>query len=302
MIATIILTYIFSTLALWLAHYFLTRSSSSEKKSDGKEFFEIHVLINPKLHSVLRNWVNSNKDFLLKKGFLNIRYMATRTSVGVSRTQPMVTCLVQCKNHAESVVWTRKLSQIVKDALDSEGLVREKSEGLVREKSKKLRRVSGTGYFESHCKVIGINTVDDWRKFAQLCASSTWTDRKISVPLLANFDSNKGPYPVTTLRMYETDLKTFLKEHYKFVAFLKEHGYSVTNPHIEESHHDNNPITDLDWAIFPRYSDAYKDYVLGKSFNECFRWCEPEDFTDEAYNPPEGWLEQVTAFEKAQAA
>ena len=313
-------SYFVATLALWLAHYFLLRRSSSEEKSDG-DFFEIHVLIDPKLHSVLRKWVDSNKDFLLKLGFLNARYMATRTSVGVSLEQPMVTCLVRCKDHSESVEWTRKLSQIVKDALDSEGLVREKSEGLVREKSeglvreksKKLRRVSGTGYFESHCKVTGkkdaetgkvtpINTVETWREFAKLCASSAWTDRMISVPLLSNFDSAKGPYPVTTLRMYETDLKTFLEEHDKFIAFLKEQGYQIMNPHIEESQFDNNPFTDLDWAIFPRYADAYKDYVLGKSFNKCFRWVEPQDFTEEAYNPPEGWLEQVTAFESAQAA
>jgi hypothetical protein len=195
----------------------------------------------------------------------------------------------------------------------SEGLVREKSEGLVREESKKLRRVYGTGYFESHCKVTGricsetgkvirITTLEEWRRFAKLCASSAWTDLMIAVPLLSNFDSAKGKFPVTTLRMYETDLKTFLREHYKFIAFLKEHGYQIINPHIEESHHDNNPFTDLDWAIFPRYPNAYKDYVLGKSFNECFRWCEPEDFTDEAFNPPEGWLEQVTAFETTQSA
>ena len=340
MIATLFFTYIFSTLALWLAHYYLTRSSSSKKESDEKDFFEIHVLIKPHLHQSLQKWVTSNKSQLLKEGFLNVRYMATRTSTGVARVQPMVTCLVRVKNHKESIEWTQRLTQIVKDALKSEapvdrskseGLVdRSKSEGLVdRSKSeglvdpnesedvvggkpRRVRRVSGTGYFESHCKVTGricsetgkvirITTVEEWQRFAKLCASSAWTDtdRKISVPLLSNFDSAKGPYPVTTLRMYETDLKTFLQEHDKFIAFLKQQGYQIMNPHIEESQYDNNPFTDLDWAIFPRYPNAYKDYVLGKSFNECFRWCEPEDFTEEAYNPPEGWLEQVTAFETA---
>ena len=298
MIATIFIIYFTATVAYMIAHYLLTRKSSNEKDKE----FEIHVLIDPNLNSVLRKWVDNNKNLFLKRGFYNLRYMATRTSVGVSLTQPMVTCLVRCRNHAESVEWTQKLSLIVKDALKSEGLVREKSEGLVKEESKKLRRVSGTGYFESHCKVLGINTVEDWQKLSKLCASSTWTDRKISVPLLSNFDSAKGPYPVTTLRMYETDLKTFLLEHYKFIAFLKENGYQIMNPHIEESHHDNNPFTDLDWAIFPRYPNAYKDYVLGSSFNKCFRWCEPQDFTEEAYNPPEGWLEQVTAFESAKTA
>ena len=298
MIATIFIIYFTATVAYMIAHYLLTRKSSNEKDKE----FEIHVLIDPNLNSVLRKWVDNNKNLFLKRGFYNLRYMATRTSVGVSLTQPMVTCLVRCRNHAESVEWTQKLSLIVKDALKSEGLVREKSEGLVKEESKKLRRVSGTGYFESHCKVLGINTVEDWQKLSKLCASSTWTDRKISVPLLSNFDSAKGPYPVTTLRMYETDLKTFLLEHYKFIAFLKENGYQIMNPHIEESHHDNNPFTDLDWAIFPRYPNAYKDYVLGSSFNKCFRWCEPQDFTEESYNPPEGWLEQVTAFESAKTA
>jgi len=325
-----------------LAYYLQNRRSSSEKQSDIKDFFEIHVLIDPKLHSVLRKWVDSNKDFLLKRGFLNARHMATSTSVGVSLTQPMVTCLVRAKDHAESVEWTQRLSHIIQDALNSEGIVRQKSEGIVRkksegivrqksegivrqksegivrqksegivrEKSKKLRRVEETNYFESHCKVTGricsetgkvirITTVEEWREFAKLCASSAWTDRRISVPLLSNFDSTKGPFPVTTLRMYETDLKTFLQEHDKFIAFLKQQGYQIMNPHIEESQFDDNPFTDLDWAIFPRYPNAYKDYVLGKSFNECFRWVEPEDFTDEAFNPPEGWLEQVTAFETA---
>jgi len=345
--------YFIATMAYMVAHYFLTRRSKDLDEVK-KEFFEIHVLINPKKYQVLSTWLNSNKKRLIDQGFLNVRYMATRTSTGVSRVQPMVTCLVRVKNHRESIEWTQKLTQIVKDALKSEasinrskseglvdrskseglvdrskseglvdrskseGLVdRSKSEGLVdRSKSEglvhssesedvvggkphRVRRVFGTGYFESHCKVPRINTVEDWRKFAKLCASSVWTDRKISVPLLSNFDSAKGPHPVTTLRMYETDLETFLQEHDKFIAFLKDQGYHIMNPHIEESQYDNNPFTDLDWAIFPRYPDAYKDYVLGKSFNECFRWCEPQDFTEEAYNPPEGWLEQVTAFENA---
>jgi hypothetical protein len=97
----------------------------------------------------------------------------------------------------------------------------ESEEDVVGGKPHRARRVSGTGYFESHCKVLGINTVEEWQKLAKLCASSAWTNRKISVPLLSNFDSAKGPYPVTTLRMYETDLKTFLEEHDKFIAFLK---------------------------------------------------------------------------------
>jgi hypothetical protein len=374
MIATIFIFYFTATVAYLIAHYLLTRRN--EVKEKVKDYFEIHVLVDPKLQSILQKWVDSNKKYLIEQGFLNARFMATRTSVGVSKTQPMVTCLVKAKNHAESIELTKKLSKITKKALESEGIVREKSEGIVREKSegivreksegivreksegivreksegivreksegivreksegivreksegivrekseknvkkesKELRRVFGTGYFESHCKVtnricsetgkvISINTVEEWQRFAKLCASSAWTDRKISVPLLSNFDSAKGPYPVTTLRMYETDLNTFLQEHDKFIAFLKEQGYQIMNPHIEESQFDNNPFTDLDWAIFPRYPDAYKDYILGSSFNECFRWCEPQDFTEEAYNPPEGWLEQVTAFESTKA-
>jgi hypothetical protein len=318
---------IFGGVATAASFFSSTRRSNGMRKTKQEKFFEVHVLIKPHLYSSLQKWVESNKGQLLKEGFLNVRYMATRTSTGVAKVQPMVTCLVRVRNHKESIEWTQRLTQIIKDALKSEASIdRSKSEGFVdRSKSegfvdpseseseedvvggkprrvRRVRRVSGTGYFESHCKVLGINTVEEWQKLAKLCASSAWTDRMISVPLLSNFDSAKGPYPVTTLRIYETDLKTFLEEHDKFIAFLKEQGYQIMNPHIEESQFDNNPFTDLDWAIFPRYADAYKDYVLGKSFNECFRWVEPQDFTEEAYNPPEGWLEQVTAFESAQAA
>jgi hypothetical protein len=108
----------------------------------------------------------------------------------------------------------------------------------------------------------------------------------------------KGPYPVSTLRMYDTELETFLKEHYKFIQFLKDNGYQIMNPHVEEATYDNNPFTDLNWAIFPKHTNAYYDYVIGKKFNQCFRWCEPDDITDEACNPPQGWLEKVTEFEK----
>jgi hypothetical protein len=215
------------------------------------------------------------------------------------------------REKVEEVV-REKVEEVVREKVEKvvhEEVVREKVEEVVREKveevvvqekSEKVQQVHDTCYIESHCKVIGINTVDEWRKLAKLCASSSWTNKKIAVPLLSNFDSMKGPYPVTTLRMYETDIDSFLIEHYKFINFLKESGYKITNPHIEISPYDNNPFTDLDWAIFSRYPGAFRDYVLGKSFNQCFRWCEPEDFTDEAYNPPDGWLEKVIEFEKSQ--
>ena len=201
------------------------------------------------------------------------------------------------REKVEEVV-REKVEEVVHEKVE---VVREKvEEVVVQEKSEKVQQVHDTCYIESHCKVVKINTVDEWRKLAKLCASSSWTNRKISVPLLSNFDSMKGPYPVTTLRMYETDIDSFLIEHYKFINFLKESGYEITNPHIEISPYDNNPFTDLDWAIFTRYPDAFRDHVLGKSFNQCFRWCEPEDFTDKAYNPPDGWLEKVIEFEKSQ--
>ena len=161
-------------------------------------------------------------------------------------------------------------------------------------------------YYESHMKVTGINidgtihkinTIELWIQLAKLCRSASWTDRKISVVFLSNFDSAKGPYPVSTLRMYDTDLQTFLNEDYKFVQFLKSNGYEVINHHVEHGTYDDNPFTDLDWAIFPKSSQSHYDYVRGKPFNQCFRWCQPEDITDQACNPPDGWLQRVTEFE-----
>ena len=83
------------------------RSTNGMRKRKQEKFFEVHVLIKPHLHQSLQIWVNSNKSQLLKEGFLNVRYMATRTSTGVARVQPMVTCLVRVKNHKESIEWTK---------------------------------------------------------------------------------------------------------------------------------------------------------------------------------------------------
>ena len=293
-----------------------------------KAFYEVHVLINPQdpeNHTRLRAWHATNKEQLLKMGFLNSRIMATRTSVGVYPIQPMITCLVNVRDHKESQQRTDELAKIVNQALTSnaDNLVqRSKSEKIVpdnlvqRSKSEKIvqpdtshllaQSVSDYRYFESHMKIKGIhidgkiqtiNTIALWIQLAKLCRSAAWTDRKISVVLLSNFDSAKGPYPVSTLRMYDTNLKTFLHEDYKFAQFLRENGYEVIGHHVEEGTYDDNPFTDLDWAIFPISSQSQDEHSRGKPFNQCFRWCRPEDITDEACTPPEGWLQRVTDFE-----
>ena len=331
---------VITVLVICLGYFYVTSNISKVVK---KAFYEIHILIvpNPEIHAKLKIWHDTNKEQLLKMGFLNSRIMATRTSVGVFPIQPMITCLVSVRNQKESNDLTDKLAKIVNDALTStsdnlvqrtksekiipDNLVqRTKSEKIIpdnlvqRTKSEKIipethdtsnqltQSVDGFRYYESHMKVTGINidgtihkinTIEIWIQLAKLCRSASWTDRKISVVFLSNFDSAKGPYPVSTLRMYDTDLQTFLNEDYKFVQFLKSNGYEVINHHVEQGTYDDNPFTDLDWAIFPKSSQSHYDYVRGKPFNQCFRWCQPEDISDQACNPPIGWLQRVTEFE-----
>jgi hypothetical protein len=158
-------------------------------------------------------------------------------------------------------------------------------------------RVNGTGYFEGHFKVLEINTPEKWRKFAEICRKCDWSERKIAVPLLSNYDSRKGPYPVITLRMYDTDMYSFLIEFNKFRDYIQSLGYTIEHPHVEVSHDDEDPLTDLYWAIFPIEQNSLEKYKNGAPFLQCFRWAIPEDITDDACNPPEGWFEQVKAFE-----
>lgn len=158
--------------------------------------------------------------------------------------------------------------------------------------------VNGTGYFEGHFKVLGINTPQKWREFADICRKCDWSERKIAVPLLSNYDSRKGPYPVITLRMYDTDMYTFLIEFNKFRDYIQNLGYAIEHPHVEVSHDDEDPLTDLNWAIFPVEQNSLEKYKNGAPFLKCFRWAIPKDITDDACNPPKDWFEQVKAFEK----
>jgi len=161
----------------------------------------------------------------------------------------------------------------------------------------KVETVRDTEYFEGHFKVMGVNTIEEWRKLAKICRNCEWSDFKVAVPLLANYYSKKGCYPTTTFRMYDTDMYTFLVEFNKFRTFMEKLGYVIEHPHVESSYDDDDPLTDLNWAIFENEKNSLEKYKNGAKFLDCFRWALPSDITDEACEPPADWLEKITAFE-----
>jgi len=321
-LAIIFISYFVATLAFWLAHYFLLRRSSSEEKSknqingivrgkaeivrgkaeivqnnpgivrgkaevdpnDTKQV-EFHVLVNPtkpKLYEKLIQWVETDFKDLQRRGFLRARIFATRTKVGVSGFQGMFTCVMEMTADEDIQQRLNEIMHMVEQVLASTSDVDQKTNIDVEE-------VEDTGYIEAHMKIRNIKTKKEWIKLARFCA-------KFRIVLLSNFESRNSPGPTTTYREYETNIETFTRNHDRIIQAFREEGYQMDKVHTEISPKgcDTEPCTDIDWAIFQRFEGAWKQYMSGRmTFNECFRWIEESDFTEESFNPPEGWEEEM---------
>jgi len=242
---------------------------------------EFHILLKPtrpKLYERLSDWIPLNQKGLRSVGIENARAIATETVVGISEIQPMFTC-VMTMNKKESIPnRLRALENLIARVVSDKNV-----------SSTDTLDVKDKGYIEFHMKVHGIKTKEDWNDLAKFCA-------KYSVVLLFNRRSRNGPFPVTTYRQYRTNKKLFIESQNRIIEAFKAAGYRMSKIHMEISpdNCDTEPGTDIDWAIFQRYKDSWKDYFAGrKSFNECFRWIEESDFTEESYNPPKGWEEEM---------
>jgi len=250
--------------------------------SDLTEKVEFHVLLNPlksELYERLTRWIPDNMDVLKSVGMFGSRAMATQTSVGISKIQPMFTCWMNM-NPSENI--QKRLMSIEKM------IARVVADEDNTSEIKKLD-VEDTGYIEFHMKVDNIKTRDDWIKLARFCAQHR-------IVLLMNKRARNGPFPTTTYREYRTNMKSFLVSQNRIIEAFKAAGYRTSKVHTETSPDgcDSKPGTDYGWAIFERYQNSWQDHFSGrKSFNECFRWIEESDFTEESYNPPEGWEEAM---------
>jgi len=252
------------------------------KSADDEKKVEFHILLNPtnpELYQRLTQWVENNKDVLKSVGMFGSRAMATQTSVGISKVQPMFTCWMNMKPSEDIQKRQMSIEKMIARVVADEDNTSE---------IKKLD-VEDTGYIEFHMKVDNIKTRDDWINLAKFCA-------KHRIVLLMNKRARNGPFPTTTYREYRTNMKSFLVSQNRIIEAFKAAGYRTSKVHTETSPDgcDSKPGTDYGWAIFERYQNSWQDHFSGrKSFNECFRWIEESDFTEDSYNPPEGWEEAM---------
>ena len=261
------------------------QKSAKKVASDSAEKLkvEFHILLNPTkpiLYTILTEWVHDNLDLLKSLGILGGRAMATETSVGISTIQAMFTCFMFMDPSEDIKKRLKSIENMIARVVASEENTSDDT---------KLD-VEDTGYIEFHMKIHDIKTKEDWIKLAKFCAQHR-------IVLLMNEKSRNNRGPTTTYREYRTNMKSFTVSKNRIIKAFKAAGYRMSKVHTETSPDgcDSRPGTDLDWAIKQRFEDAWKEYFSGRmSFNECFRWIEESDFTEESFNPPERW-EQVMA-------
>jgi hypothetical protein len=208
--------------------------------------FEIHVLVDPSQEYKLNNDINHIRETHID--LYNCKVMATVTSTGVSRRQPMISGFFNSgKEHAI------KYANSLGTYLTSNGfkVVRIKVENLISFDNNDIDGIVNDEYYESHIKVGSyIPTIERYEVLARLCL-------KYGIQLLLNPYSLKMA-PVTTMRMYNETLENFKTKHTSFINELTDIGFTVYKQHIEQGVYDTNVFTDKDWLF---NGDDYKSSI-----------------------------------------
>lgn len=201
--------------------------------------FEIHVLVNPTQEFKLHDSIN-----IIQTTFpliYSCKVMATVTSTGVNPRQPMISGFVNCDQ--QSAV---DIGHSVEDFLVTLGfdVTRVKIEQLItfNTPETKYMSVSGDDYFEAHIKVGQVvPDAQEYKTLAMLCLNH-------GVQLLFNPYSIKIA-PVTTMRLYDSDIAQFSSKHQEFINDLESHNFEIRKQHIERGVYDTNPFTDKGWLF-----------------------------------------------------
>ena len=207
--------------------------------------FEIHILVDPSQEYKLNNDINNIKEHHID--LYNCKVMATVTSTGVCRRQPMISGFFNdCKENAI------KYANSLGTYLTTNGfkVVRIKVEKLITFDND-IDDIVNDEYYESHIKVGSeIPTLERYKVLARLCL-------KYGIQLLLNPYSLKMA-PVTTMRMYNTKLEYFKTKNTSFINELTDAGFTVYKQHIEQGVYDTNVFTDKDWLF---NGDDYKSCI-----------------------------------------
>lgn len=204
--------------------------------------YEVHILIDPNDEEKLRLNFNTLK-IILKDNHLRVdpRIMATITSTGINKRQPMITFCITNQTEKDAINIANKVQEIMANDKIGLNVVRVKVEQLLSGDNSELD-VMGENYFESHVKIGKcIPDKDIYRDIATTCL-------KYGTQLLINPYSNVIA-PVTTFRKYNISYNEFITLHDELCNELTNKGFSIYKIHIEKGIMDTNVYTDREWLF-----------------------------------------------------
>jgi len=204
--------------------------------------YEVHILISPSEEQYLiSNFRKLRVSLSRIENVTNLKKMATVTTTGISKRQPMITFNVINKSESTVKNITKNVTYIMAHKPFNFNIVRVKIERLLSGNNHNLQ-VTDNMYFESHIKIGKyIPSPSDYKKLAQICL-------KYGVQLLLNPDS-RIIAPVTTLRKYDTTYNDFINLHNQLVNELLDNKFETYKTHIEMGIFDSNVYTDEGWLF-----------------------------------------------------
>ena len=202
--------------------------------------FEVHVLTDPSQEDLLNNKIDEIRlQFPL---LFSCKDMATLTSTGVSKRQPMVSGFMSTDDKQVAINMANSVASYLSKIMIA--VTRIKVEQLITLDATATQCATATGeqYYEAHIK-IGQIIPDSitYESLAMICL-------KYGVQLLFNPYSHKLA-PVTTMRMYDTDLFSFKEKHTAFMEELREADFVLLKQHLEYGVYDSNVYTDSGWLF-----------------------------------------------------
>ncbi len=216
---------------------------------------EIHLIIYQKDERTLRinrrAIIDSIDESIKPNKVFAGKVMATNTSVGKFKRQPMLTFYIKDISKERLLVIVRQ-SKFVMSRYGIQ-VHRAKSEIQLSYLMDYNIVVSGDEYLESHFKIGKvIPSLDKYHELANILI-------KYGIHLLINYDSSTVA-PVTTMRCYDIDYSSFKKINNTVQDELYRNGFFIYKMHIEYGIYDDNVYTDEDWLFKGRdYKNSIKE-------------------------------------------
>jgi hypothetical protein len=199
-----------------------------------KHVYELHVIVrwNESCLFELHKFSASFKH----KSLTNVRATLAQTEQGDCPCQPMLTCAAQSETDDDAVAIAKSIADGMEKFSRHLNPIRVKVEAMVAEGG----QLKFPHYYEFHFR---INT-DDWNKAHKVCWAYT-------AHLFFNALSRTSTFrPVVTLRRYDMDFKTALKDVTMLRAALQADDLPYEDKlHCERSVYDSNVGLDHNWLF-----------------------------------------------------